>query len=382
MKTVNGIYTSAQIFTETIEDYALAQIRMLCDHPASAGSRICIMPDVHPGTPGPVGLTQTIRDCVLPAMVGSDIGCGISLIKIKQKKLEFQQLDTLIREHIPVGPAIRRKAHPLSGEFDCTRLYCHRHINSEKARLSLGGGNHFIEADRDEEGNLYLVVHSGSRHLGKEVTDHYMRAGSLRLKETHPDTPYLLTWLTGELMEQYLHDMSLITEFAALNREIILAELTKRMKLKVTGRISCIHNYIGLLPSDPESDPEQPGKAPVPVIRKGAISAKAGEPLIIPVNMRDGVILATGKGNPDWNYSAPHGSGRIMARNEVKNHYSVSRFKAEMARIHCSCIGADTLDESPFAYRADDEIIRAIEPTATVTNLIKPVYNYKAGSRK
>ena len=381
MKTVNGIYTSAQIFAETIEDYALAQIQMLCDHPASAGSRICIMPDVHPGIPGPVGLTQTIHDRILPAMVGSDIGCGISLIKIKQKKLEFGQLDALIRERIPTGPAIHQNPHRLSGEFDHTHLYCCRHINREKAMLSLGslgGGNHFIEAGRDEDGNLYLIVHSGSRHLGKEVTDHYMRAGSRQLKENHPGTPYLLTWLTGELMEQYLHDISLITDFAALNREIILAELIKGMKLKVTDRISCIHNYIDRLPEDAE----RPDKAPTGILRKGAISANAGEPLIIPVNMRDGVILATGKGNADWNYSAPHGSGRILARNEVKNRYSVSNFKAEMTQIHCTCINADTLDESPFAYRAADEIIRAIEPTAAVTKLIKPVYNYKAGSRK
>lgn len=175
-------------------------------------------------------------------------------------------------------------------------------------------------------------------------------------------------------MEQYIHDVGVVTEFAELNREIILSELVKGMKFKVTGRLSCPHNYIDRITAGASA-------TPVTIIRKGAISARAGEPLIIPVNMRDGVILATGKGNPEWNYSAPHGSGRILARNEVKNHFTVSGFKAEMAHIHCSCINSDTLDEAPFAYRQLEEIAQAIKPTAEIDKLIRPVYNYKAGKK-
>lgn len=259
----------------------------------------------------------------------------------------------------------------MADDFDAERLHCHKHIHQDKTTLSLGtlgGGNHFIEVDKDEEGKLYIIVHTGSRHLGKEVTDYYVDAGARVLKENGEEVPYPMTWLEGELMENYIADVNVVQEYAQLNRELILAEILKGMKLKETEQFSSVHNYVGTL-----------GESRI--LRKGAISAKSDERVIIPINMRDGVLLGTGKGNPDWNESAPHGSGRSMRRDEVKNHYTVSAFKNEMKGIYCSCIGAYTLDEAPFAYRPIDRLLENVKDTVEVTHILKPVYNFKAGGR-
>lgn len=368
MKLVHGIFADAKIFTEQIDDYALSQIQMLCDNEASKNSTIRIMPDVHPGNVATIGLTMTIQERIIPNLVGIDIGCGMMAIQIKQKKLEYQKLDTVIREKIPSGSAIRQRSHHFSNDFDFSLLRCYKHINEEKARQSmgsLGGGNHFIEVDISSNGTLYLVIHSGSRHLGKEVTDYYLTIGSRKLKEKSISVPYPLVYLTDQLMEDYIHDVKIVQEFAALNRAVIADELIKGMKLKPIEHFSVIHNYI-----DTEHTPY--------VLRKGAISAKQGERLVIPINMRDGILLATGKGNPDWNYSAPHGSGRILKREDVKNHHTVSQFKSEMKGVYCSCINSNTLEESPFAYRGIDEITAAISETAIIDEILKPVYNFKS----
>lgn len=380
MKTMNGIYASAKIFTtnnETtaIDDYAIHQLQMLCDNPVTKGSRIRIMPDVHPGKVGTIGLTMTIGTRIMPNLIGIDIGCGMTLAEIRDKKVEYQKLDKVIRENIPSGYAVRKKIHRYAEEFEFERLHCYKHIRLEKALHSLGtlgGGNHFIELDKDEDGHIYIVIHSGSRHLGKEVTEYYLNEGQKLLKEKGLSVPYELTYLEDELMEHYLRDLQVVQEYASLNREIILDELVKGMKLKVTDSYSCIHNYV-------DESEETLKTFGVPILRKGAISAKQNENVIIPINMRDGVILGIGLGNEEWNCSAPHGSGRIMKREDIKSHFTVSSFKSEMKGIYSSCINKDTLDEAPFAYRALDDITEVIKDTVTITKIIKPIYNYKAG---
>lgn len=369
MEMVKGTHAEAKVFSDDMDSYARAQLQMICDDPVSVGSRIRVMPDVHPGKVGTIGLTMTIEARVIPHLLGIDIGCGMTCAVLKGKKLEFQKLDTVIRERVPSGFQIRQKFHHMSDEFEIEKLYCHGHINRSKAGLSLGtlgGGNHFIEVDRDEEGTFYLIIHSGSRHLGKEVTDYYVDRGARMLKERGVEVPYPMTWLEEQLMEEYIADVRTVQAYAQLNREIILAEIIKGMKLKETDRFSSVHNYMDILSGER-------------ILRKGAISARLHERVIIPVNMRDGVILGLGKGNPDWNESAPHGSGRIMKREEIKSHYTVSAFKNEMKGIYSSCIGADTLDEAPFAYRPMEQILEAVRDTVTVTHVLRPVYNFKAG---
>lgn len=380
MKTIHGNYASANIFTtfnETtaIDDYTIHQLQMLCDNETAKDSLIRVMPDVHPGKVGTIGLTMTIGPKLMPNLVGIDLGCGMTLAQIKCKKIEFQQLDTVIRKNIPSGFAIRNKVHRFARDFDFTRLRCYRHIRENKALLSLGtlgGGNHFIEADKDSDGNLYIVIHSGSRHLGKEVTEYYLNQGQKEHKENGIHIPYELTYLEGITLENYLHDIQIMQEFASLNREIILDELVKGMKWKVNESYSCIHNYI-------DTSGETVATFQAPMLRKGAISAKINERVIIPINMRDGIILGVGLGNTDWNCSAPHGSGRIMKREDIRANYTVSSYKAEMKGIYSSCIGKETLDEAPFAYRTIDEIADAIRETVTISKIIRPIYNYKAG---
>ena len=371
MKTVNGVCTSAKIFTDTIEDYAMAQIKMLCDNEAFEGSRIRIMPDVHPGKVGTIGFTATIGNTILPNVAGIDIGCGITLAKLKQKKTEFSRLDTVIRDEVPSGYGIRKRRHRFCEEVVLSKLNCYRSVNVEKSFRSLGtlgGGNHFIELDRDEEGSLYIAVHSGSRHLGKEVTEYYLREGQKSLKDRGILVPYELTYLEGTLKECYLHDIRIVQDFAEWNRKAILDELVKGMKWKVEDSCSIIHNYIDFSGTEP-------------ILRKGAISAREDERVVIPVNMRDGILIGKGLGNPDWNFSAPHGSGRLMKREDVRQKFTVSQFKAEMKGIYCSCIGRDTLDEAPFAYRDLEGIREAVSETVKIEQRLRPVYNFKAGSR-
>lgn len=382
METIKGAYTSAHIYTTNntttaIDQYAMAQLQMICDHESSKNCRIRVMPDVHPGKVGTIGLTMTIGERIIPNLIGIDIGCGMTLAQIKGKKNEYQKLDTVIRDSVPSGFSIRSKTHRFADEFDFDSLRCASHIRTDKALLSLGSlgsGNHFIELDKDDEENLYVVIHTGSRHLGKEVTEYYLSEGQKHLKANGIDVPYEITWLDGNLKDDYLHDLQIVQQFASLNREIILDELVKGMKWKILDSYECIHNYV-------DASEETLNTFGAPMLRKGAISAKKDEQVIIPINMRDGIILGTGLGNTEWNYSAPHGSGRIMKREDVKNSFTVSAFKSEMKGIYSSCIGKDTLDEAPFAYRSIDEIAEVISDTVTINKIIRPVYNFKAGGQ-
>lgn len=369
MKTVKGIYAEAKIFTDDVEDYAEAQVKMICDNEIAEGSTICMMPDIHPGKIAPIGLSMTITDKVIPQLLGVDIGCGMICVKLNKKNAEFQKLDRVIRESIPSGFSIRKEPHYMAEEFSYEGLHCIRHINRQKAERSLGtlgGGNHFIELDKDADGCIYLVVHTGSRHLGGEVAEYYTKLANRRLKEQGKELPYYMSYLAGSDKDAYLEDVQLIQQYAEWNRQMIVREILKGMKWKAVEQFSVVHNYL-----------EDAG-----ILRKGSISARSGEKIIIPANMKEGSILGIGKGNPAWNYSAPHGSGRKLKREDVKNLHTVLEFKKEMKGIYSSCVGADTLDEAPFAYRSIAEIAERIKDTIAITEILKPIYNFKAGSKK
>ena len=375
---IKGKYTTAKVFTthnaETaIDAYAIAQIQALCDNPVNEGCKVVVMPDVHPGVVGTIGYTQTVQRAILPNVVGIDIGCGMTLAKIKGRVKEFQKLDTVIREQIPTGFNIRAIAHRMAEEIALEKLHCAKHIQMDKAYRSvgtLGGGNHFIELDQDKEGNTYLVIHSGSRHLGKEVTEYYIAEGEKRLKEKGLDIPHETTYLEGELMQDYLEDLQIVQQFADLNRQVMLTEIVRGMKWKVQESYSCIHNYV---------ECAEQAYIGTPIIRKGAISAKSGEKVIIPINMQAGIILGTGRGNDGWNQSAPHGAGRIYKRSDMKQKFTVSQYKKAMQGIYSTCINEGTLDEAPFAYRNLEDIAEVLEETVIIENVIRPIYNFKAG---
>jgi RNA-splicing ligase RtcB len=369
MKLIEGKYNTAKVFTDEVEETAYEQIKLLCDQEFVNGSKIRIMPDVHAGVGCTIGTTMTIIDKVVPNLVGVDIGCGMETIQIKNKHLELEKLDKLIYEKIPSGYNIRENFHKYLDEIDLRELHCAREtkINIERAEKSLGtlgGGNHFIEVDKDDEGKIYLVVHSGSRHLGLEVATFYQEKAYSFLKQTKLiDVPKNLAYAEGKLMEDYIHDMKIVQRFAMLNRKAMMYEIIRGMKLKVNEEFTTIHNYI-----DTESM----------ILRKGAVSAKVGEKLLIPINMRDGSLICEGLGNEDWNNSAPHGAGRLMSRKEAKNSFTVSEFKKQMKDIYTTSVSTETLDECPMAYKSMDDIVNNIKDTAQILHVIKPIYNFKA----
>ena len=372
MDTINGNYAEAVVYASSIDDYAKAQIKMICDNDISLDSKVRIMPDCHPGKVGPIGLTMTVGYRVIPQLMGIDIGCGMLVSKIKVRNIEFPKLDKVIRENVPAGFAVRKAPHSKASFDMISDLRCIRAINGDKALKSLGtlgGGNHFIEVDKGKDG-YYIIIHTGSRHLGVEVADYYTENARRRLVNMGKDVPYEMAYVEGPMMEDYLHDAAIATAYASLNREIILYEILKGMKWKEEERYESVHNYISTLPDGTH------------ILRKGAASALEGEKVVIPVNMRDGVILGIGKGNPDWNYSAPHGSGRKIKRLDVQNGYTVSAFKKDMTGIYSTSISADTLDEAPVAYRGIDEIMSVIEDTVEIKEIVKPVYNFKAGKER
>lgn len=366
MITIQNSVNSAKVFADSIDSGAEGLIRALCGSPISEGSLIRIMPDVHAGKGCAIGTTMTIHSSVAPGLVGVDIGCGMTVLKVSGKRAEMQKLDKIVREMIPAGREIRTKTHRFADRLDLEELHCFRHIQEDKALRSigsLGGGNHFIELDRGDDGAYWLIIHSGSRHLGAEVAGYYQKSAF----DTCSDgTPYELAYVTGDLMTAYLQDMRIVQNYAELNRQAIAADIVKGMKWDVEDSFSTIHNYIDMDDM---------------ILRKGAVSAKQGERLIIPMNMRDGCLLCVGKGNPDWNESAPHGAGRLMNRAETKQSFTLSQFKKEMKGIYTTSLGHDTLDESPMAYKPMDLILRQICPSVEVVERIRPVYNFKAGEK-
>ncbi|MBR3785391.1 MAG: RtcB family protein [Firmicutes bacterium] len=400
MIRVEGKYNEALCYCASLDKVAEGQIKAVCDQSFFADNKIRIMPDVHAGMGCTIGTTMTITDKVVPGMVGVDIGCGMETIRIREKEIDFEQLDRVIREGIPSGRNIRKTAHPFHEEIDLEALCCGEYVNLHRARRSigtLGGGNHFIEVNKDEEGNLYLVVHSGSRHLGNEVAKYYQEEGFRALcgsarfqiedmiremkaqgrsKEIEKQLKQLrkaralatpvpkdLAYVEGRLFDEYIHDMNIIQKFAMLNRKAMVDVIIRGMGLTVEEQFTTIHNYI---------DIEEM------ILRKGAISAKKGEKILIPMNMRDGSLICMGKGNEDWNCSAPHGAGRLMSRRDAFETLSVADYAAQMEGIYTTCVSRSTLDEAPMAYKPMEEIKAQIEPTAEIIAQIKPLYNFKA----
>lgn len=365
MITFEGKYNTAKIFTDKIESSAEGQIKKLLDLEFISGSQIRIMPDVHAGAGCTIGTTMTITDKVIPNLVGVDIGCGMLTVKLKDKRLDLPKLDSFIHNNIPVGEHIRRNAHKYLDETRINELYCKNQVNTERGELSLGtlgGGNHFIEIDKDDEGNLYLIIHTGSRHIGLQTAKYYQDAAYKALG-SQDEIPYELAYCERTLLEQYLHDMEIMQEYANWNRAAIADTIIKGCKLKVDSQFTTIHNYIDLNHM---------------ILRKGAVSAQLDETLLIPINMRDGALICRGLGNADWNYSAPHGAGRVMSRSEVKNSVTLNAYKSEMKEIFSTTVNSGTLDECPMAYKGIDEIMANITPTAEIITRIKPIYNFKA----
>lgn len=399
MIELKGKYNEAKVFTDVVDEASISQVLLLLNQEFVSGSRIRLMPDIHAGAGCTIGTTMTVTDKVVPNLVGVDIGCGMETVLVKEKHMELQKLDKLIYEKIPSGFNIREKTHRYFDEVNLEDLYCYKHINPDRAEKSLGtlgGGNHFIEANKDEEGKLYLVVHSGSRHLGLEVANYYQEEGYqalngaskqdietliAELKEhgrereiqksiaelknvKRTNIPKQLAYVEGDLFKQYIHDMKIVQEYAMLNRKAMMDEIVKGMKLHIVEQFTTIHNYI-----DTDSM----------VLRKGAVSARKGEKLLIPINMRDGSLICIGKGNEDWNQSAPHGAGRLMSRAAAKESFTVSEFKNQMSGIYTTSVNKDTLDECPMAYKGIKDIVDNIGDTAEIQKIIKPIYNFKAG---
>ena len=400
MIEIKGQYNTAVCYCAELEKSAAGQIKAVCDQPAFADSRIRIMPDVHAGMGCTIGTTMTITDKVVPGMVGVDIGCGMETVRLAEREIDFAALDELIRKHIPCGREIRSAYHPYAAEIELEQLRCAKHTKLERAYRSigtLGGGNHFIEVDRGNDGSLYLVVHSGSRHLGNEVARWYQDEGFRALcgnarfqideaiarmkaegntKDIHKEIKKLkkqrtmltpmpkdLAYVEGALFEDYIHDMKLVQQFAQLNRKAMTQVILQGMGLTEIERFTTIHNYI-------DTDNM--------ILRKGAVSAQKGEKLLIPINMRDGSLICIGKGNEEWNCSAPHGAGRLMSRKDAFDRISLEQYEQEMDGIYTTCVGRATLDESPMAYKDMSEIVSQIGPTAEIVDKIKPVYNFKS----
>lgn len=395
-----------KIFTDNIEPQALDQIYTLIKRPAFRDCKVRIMPDVHAGKGCVIGFTADLGDKVIPNIVGVDIGCGMETVELGKIDIDYAELDRVIRKYVPSGRNVHEEENGISGEI-INQLYCKdklREIKWLKCSLgSLGGGNHFIEIDEDSDGNKYLIIHTGSRNLGKQVAEIYQQMaiddmqGANKLAEEskalieeykrtgrhkdierglenlkrkwQPDKlniPKELCYLTGEHREMYLHDMKLCQEFARINRRTIENIIGYYMNWPInreTVKFQTIHNYI-----DHDTN----------IVRKGAISAQKGEKVLIPINMRDGCIIGIGKGNEDWNCSAPHGAGRIMSRSKAKENITLEEFQKSMQGIYTTSVNQSTIDESPMAYKPIAEIVANIQDTVEIVKIIKPVYNFKA----
>lgn len=405
MLEIKGKYTVAKIFTDIIDENAVQQVQTLCNQPFTQDAKIRIMPDAHAGMGCVIGFTADLKDKVIPNIVGVDIGCGMLTIELGNIEFSLENLDNIIRKYVPSG----FEAH--SGRIirfdELTKLYCYRELKDtkriERSLGTLGGGNHFIEIDQDDQNNKYLIIHTGSRNLGKQVADYYQKLAiqlmqgkneifkkqqqiideykaqgrkqeiqqaiielhrSFQAKEL--DIPQELCYLTGNYREQYLHDMAICQRYATLNRKMIAELILKHMFNKELDDFiyfETIHNYI-----DHQYN----------IIRKGAVSARKDEILLIPINMRDGSLICKGKGNSDWNQSAPHGAGRLFSRNEAKKEFSLEEFQTQMQGIYSTSINEKTIDECPMAYKSMDDIVKYINDTVDILKIIKPIYNFKA----
>ena len=397
MMEIKGQVNTAVCFAKVIEDEAIEQIRRMCDYEFTAGSRIRIMPDVHAGKGCTIGTTMTVKDKAVPNIVGVDIGCGMYTVNLGQVEINMEQMDGAAH-FIPSGLNVWEGRK----RFDLLDLRCYRGLKDarrlERSLGTLGGGNHFVEIDQSADGTKYLVIHSGSRNLGKQVAEFYQRlaidlskgkeeyfarrdaliaeykaAGrrkeiekalkELRWEEHESTIPEDLCFVYGQYLEDYLHDVEICQRFARRSRELMAEIILQRLGIEAVDAFHTIHNYI---------DTDEM------ILRKGAIAAHKGEKVLIPINMRDGSVLAIGKGNPDWNYSAPHGAGRIMSRTAAKENLDLDEYRREMEGIYTTSVNEATLDEAPMAYKSLSDIIDVIQESVDVIEVLKPIYNFKA----
>ena len=398
MIEIKGKVNTAICFAKVIEDVAIDQIQRMCDYPFTENSQIRIMPDVHAGKGCTIGTTMTVIDKAVPNVVGVDIGCGMYTVNLGNSEIDMEQMDAAAH-FIPSGTDVweGRKER-----FNLLDLRCYRELKDvkrlERSLGTLGGGNHFIEIDQALDGTKYLVIHSGSRNLGKQVAEHYQqlaidlnqgkedyftkrdaliaeyKAAGRRneiqaaLKELHwkareATIPDDLCYLYGKYLEDYLHDVEICQKFARRSRELMAEIILGRLSLTALDAFHTIHNYI---------DTEEM------ILRKGAIAAHDGERVLIPINMRDGSVLAVGRGNPEWNYSAPHGAGRILSRTEAKETLDLEEYRREMAGVYTTSVNEKTLDEAPMAYKSLSDIIDVISDSVDIIEVLKPIYNFKA----
>ena len=399
---IKGKVNTAICYARVVEDEAIEQIRRMCDYIITEGSRIRIMPDVHAGKGCTIGTTMTINDKAVPNIVGVDIGCGMYTVSLGKVDIDFEKVDEAAH-YIPSGMDVWEGRQE---RFDLTKLNCYRYLRDsrrlERSLGTLGGGNHFIEIDETGDGNKYLIVHSGSRNLGKQVAEYYQRLAmnldrgygdylekrdeiirsykeqgrkseiQSALKDLHwqvyeskTSIPDDLCYLSDKYLAEYLHDVEICQNFAKRNRELMAEIILERTGLTSLEAFHTIHNYI---------DVDEM------ILRKGAIAAHSGEKVLIPINMRDGSVLAVGKGNPEWNYSAPHGAGRLMSRTAAKNNLSLDEYKEMMKGVYSTSINENTLDEAPMAYKRLEDIIDVIKESVDIIEVMKPIYNFKASN--
>lgn len=398
MFDINGKMNTAVCFARVVEDEAIQQIKRMCDYEFTKGSRIRIMPDVHAGKGCTIGTTMTVVDKAVPNIVGVDIGCGMYTVNLGKGEIDFAKVDEAAH-YIPSGKNVwdGRKAR-----FDLQQLRCYRSLKDtkrlERSMGTLGGGNHFIEIDQAADGTKYLVIHTGSRNLGKQVAEIYQQLAvdlhrgkedyfrqrdeiietykaQGRRKEIQKalkeiawaqkelDMPEDLCYLYGQYFDDYMHDVEVCQRFAVMNRELIAEIIMERAGLSGSDGFHTIHNYI---------DTDEM------ILRKGAIAAHEGERVLIPINMRDGSVLALGKGNPEWNFSAPHGAGRLMSRTQAKASLDMDEYRETMAGVYTTSVSESTLDEAPMAYKALEDIIADIADAVDIIDIMKPIYNFKA----
>lgn len=381
MFDIVGKYNSATVYAKSVDNESYAQVLAMCNIEELKDSKIKMMPDMHAAEGCTIGTSITVTDKINPSYVGSDIGCGMQVYRLGDNEIDFPLFDRCVRACIPSGAAIHEKSTAGIKQIPLNELYCYdalQHDIIARSFGTLGGGNHFIEIDKSINGYYYLIIHSGSRRLGKDVALYYQKAAFFAMNGISPEEAFKKRikisdidskvqlgncFLSGEYLEKYLHDMHIAVQYAEHSRKQMGEVLINQLELNVEDSFTTIHNYINIEDN---------------ILRKGAVSAKKDELLIIPINMRDGCLICKGKGNPDWNYTAPHGSGRTMKRSDAKVSFSLEEYKNAMKGIYSTSINESTIDESPMAYRSIEDIVDVVEPTVEIVDITTPVYNFKA----
>ena len=370
MFELSGKYNTAKVFADNIDNDSVSQIIQFLNQPIAKDQTIRMMPDVHAGSNCVIGTTMTISDKAVPNLVGSDIGCGMEIVYLDADEIDFQRFDEIIRKYVPSGYDIRERPHPYIKKLRLTEMNCYFNLEAGSqgnfALGTLGGGNHFIELGKDKDENFVMVVHTGSRRIGADVCEYYQNQALKAFKRLHKTASNKdLIYCEGRLFEEYIYDMKIMQEFADWNRKAIIETILSHYGMDYREGFTTVHNYI-------DTDHEKM------ILRKGAVSAYKDEKLLIPINMRDGSLICKGKGNKDWNCSAPHGAGRMMSRREAKDKISLEEYQETMKGIFTNSVNQSTIDESPMAYKPIEAIVNNINDTVEIVDIIKPIYNFKA----